>query len=84
MEPITEASSNYNSTSAIELWLSVPRLLGVWLCRYILIIIHKPKIKKNNRGIPDFLLRNCLNKQEKKGRVFLSERQNLHILWCVK
>ena len=32
-QPIPEARSNYDSTSAIELWLSVPRLLGVWLCR---------------------------------------------------
>jgi hypothetical protein len=31
--PIPEARSNYDSTSAIELWLSVPRSLEVWLCR---------------------------------------------------
>ena len=28
-----EARSNYDPTAAIELWLSVPRLLGGWLCR---------------------------------------------------
>jgi len=33
LKPVPEASSNYDSTSVIELWLSVPRSLGVWLCR---------------------------------------------------
>jgi len=32
---IPETRSNYGSAAAVELWLSVPRSLGVWLCRLL-------------------------------------------------
>jgi hypothetical protein len=60
--PIPEARSNYDSTSAIELWLSVPRLLGVWLCRLYISISTYYNIaygRKGNRQNPDFVLRIC-------------------------
>ena len=62
IKPIPEASSNCDSTSIIELWLSVPRLLGVWLCRvlFILQVTNTSKEGKNNRGNSDFVLQNCL------------------------
>jgi len=38
-----KASSNYNTLSAIELWLSVPQLLEVWFFRsikYLSVILY--------------------------------------------
>ena len=64
MKPIPEARSNYVSTPAIELWLSAPRLLGVWLCRlyiYVSIIYYISYDYLCNQGIPDFALRNFLD-----------------------
>ena len=72
LKPFPKARYYSDSTSAIELWLSVPRLLGVWLCHtHIFLIIntsfmmkkkqygtmYTQKFQKHNRGIPDFQVR---------------------------
>jgi hypothetical protein len=44
--PIPESGCNYDSASAIERWLSVPRSLGVWLFRITLLISTKQQEKQ--------------------------------------
>ena len=54
--PFPEARSYYDSTSAIELWLSVPRLLGVWLLDIATDIV-KSKIQRYvNEFLQNYLL----------------------------
>ena len=57
IKPVPEARYYSDSTSAIELWLSVPRLLGVWLCHafislYLLYIILFIIVNKNCLFLP--------------------------------
>jgi hypothetical protein len=61
IKPLPKARSYYESTSVIELWLSVPRLLGVWPCRLCIFFFNITYMRKSNRQNSDFVLLNTLD-----------------------